>query len=311
MTKQAVQEALTSQFKKTSPLRSIEEGLVNFDFQLKPEKQSLMQICFSPVAGWLSVVIMLVALFSPFRYQFTLVQFLGFDHSIILFLMQSSLRAECITFVVFLILARVVRFEFLGILILAWLLGNGDIHIVLAQSGLLGILFSQIRSQLTWLGKTEGAVKKVIQWTVILQFVAFFIFVFLSWLLLANVRASGLFDQSMRSYRLEYLILAYLIYQLLVFTILSVWGHFYSRRKPDPSVWSLKYSSVLIMPQFFLSTTFQNLFEAKVNELFVQRQKQDADLKSDDPAFKIIPHKLREMQKQETEFLTLAKKMIE
>ncbi len=306
-----IKQAVLSQFKKTSPLRSVEEGLVNFDFQLKPEQQSLMQICFSPLAGWLSVIIMLVALFSPFRYQFTLVQFLGFDHSVILFLMQSSLRAECITFIVFLIIGRVVRFEFVGILILAWLLGNGDIHIVLAQSALLGILFSQVRFQVTWFGKTKGAVKKVIQWIVTLQMLAFVVFIFLSWWLLANIRASGLFDHSMRAYRLEYLILAYLLYQLLVLTALGLWGHFYFRRKPDPSVWNLKYSSVLLLPQFYLSSSFQKLFEAKVTDLYSQRLKQDAELKSDDPAYKIIPHKLREMQKQETEFLTLAKKMIE
>lgn len=306
-----IKQAVVSQFKKTNPLRSIEEGLVSFDFQIQTPQQSLMQICFSPLACWLSVLLILVAMFSPFRYQFTLVQFLGFENQIILFLMQSSFRAECITFIVFFVIGRLVRFDFIAIFILAWLLGNGDIHIVLAQAGLLGILFSQIRWQLGWFGQTQGAVKKVIQWITLLQFVGFFVFVFLSWIMLANVRASGLFDQSMRAYRLEYLLLAYVLYQMLLFGILSVWGHFYVRLKQDPSVWNLKYSIVMLIPRFFLSSPFQKVFEAKVRDLYSERLKQEAQFSPDDPAYKIIPHKLREMQKQETEFLTLAKKMIE
>lgn len=306
-----IKQAILSQFKKTSPLRSIEEGLVKFDFQIQTQQQSLMQICFSPLASWLSALLMLIAMFSPFRYDFTLVKVLGFDHSIILFLMQSSFRAECIIFIVAFFLGRVVRFDFIAIFILAWLLGNGDIHIVLAQAGLLGILFSQIRWQLTWYGQTQGVVKKVINWIILLQFVGFFIFIPLSWLMLANVRASGLFDQSMRAYRLEYLLVAYLVYQALIFSILGIWGHFYIRIKPDPSVWNLKYSVVMLMPRFFLNSSFQKVFEAKVRELWIERQKNESNLSPDDPVFKIIPHKLREMQKQETEFLTLAKKMIE
>lgn len=306
-----IKQAVLTQFKKTNPLRSIEEGLVKFDFQMEKPDQSLMQICFSPMASWLSVLLILVALFSPFRYEFTLVKFLGFDHQIIFFLMQSSFRAECITFIVFFVLSRLVRFDFIALFLLAWLLSNGDIHIVLAQAGLLGILFSQVRWQLGWFGQTHGAVKKVIHWVVLLQFVGFFIFIFLSWWMLANVRASGIFDQSMRAYRLEYLLVAYLVYQALTLAILSVWGHFFVRVKPDPSVWNLKYSVVLLIPRFFLSSSFQKIFEAKVNELSNERKKQESTLSPDDPVYKIIPHKLREMQKQETEFLALAKAMIE
>ena len=209
------------------------------------------------------------------------------------------------------LIGRFLRFDFIGLFILAWLLGNGDMHVVLAQAGLLGILFSQIRIQLKWIGKTQGAVKKIIQWVVGLQFATFVLFVFLSWLSLANLRASGLLDQSMRAYRLEYLILAYAFYQLLILIVLTGWGHFYFRRPADPSVWNLKYSSVLLIPQFFLNGTFQKIFEAQVTELFNQRVRRDGELRSDDPVYKIIPQKLRDMQKQETEFLTLAKKMIE
>lgn len=306
-----IKQAVLAQFKKTNPLRSIEEGLVRYDFQIQSPQQSLMQICFSPLASWLAVLLILVVMLSPFRYQLTLVQFLGFENQIILFLMQSSFRAECISFIVFFILGRLVRFDFIAIFILAWLLGNGDIHITLAQAGLLGILFSQIRWQLSWFGQTQGAVKKVIQWIVILQFISFFIFIFMSWLMLAQVRASGLFDQSMRAYRLEYLLIVYLVYQMQTFGILSVWGHFYVRQKPDPSVWNLKYSVVMLIPRFFLSSSFQKIFEAKVSELSTDRQKQEASFSPEDPAFKIIPHKLREMQKQETDYLNLAKKMIE
>ena len=65
-------------------------------------------------------------------------------------------------FLVFLLISVIIRLDYIAILILAWLLGGGDLHIVMAQAGLLGILFSQIRFQLKWFNQTEGEIKKII-----------------------------------------------------------------------------------------------------------------------------------------------------
>ena len=306
-----IKQAVLANFKKTSPLRAIEEGLISFDFQVKDPQLSLMQISFSPLASWLSVILMVIAWLSPLRYQFTLVQYLGFEHSLVSFLFQSSLQAQSLVFIAFLLLGTIVRYEFIATFLLTFLLSNGDVHIVLAQAGLLGILFSQIRTQLKWLGKTQGAVKKILYWIVALQFMTYTLFVFVSWTILEQTRVSGLFDISIRSYRVEYLIFIYVLYQILMLSVLSMWGHFYARAKQEPSVWNVKYSSVILLPQFHLSTSFQKIFEQKVRDLAQSRQQSNDQLKSDPQVLKILPQRLLEMQKQETENIDTALRMIE
>ena len=306
-----IKQAVLANLKKTSSLRAIEEGLVSFDFQVKDPQLSLMQLSFSTLSSWLSLVLMLVAWLSPLRYQFTLVETLGFEHPLISFLFQSTLQAQSLVFIAFLLLGSLVRFEFIVIFLLTFLLSNGDIHIVLAQAGLLGILFSQIRTQLKWLAKTQGEIKKIINWIVGLQFFTFVGFLFLSWIILEQTRRSGLFDISIRSYRVEYLILIYALYQLMMFAALSLWGHFYALVKPEPSVWNIKYSSVVLLPKFNLSATFQKIFEQKVRDLALTRKQSNDQLKSDPQVLKILPQRLLEMQKQETENIDMALRMIE
>jgi hypothetical protein len=306
-----IKQAIRANLKKTSPLHAIQEGLVSFDFQIKDYKQSLMQMSFSPLASWLSVVLMMIALLSPWRFQFTLVRFLGFEHPLVLFLFQSSLQAQSLVFIAFVILGSLIRYEFIATFLLTFLLSNGDIHIVLAQAGLLGILFSQIRLQLKWLGKTHGRIKFVINWIVALQFCTFIVFLGLSWVILQQTRLSGLFDSSVKSYRVEYLIFIYVHYQAFMFAVLSIWGHFYSRIKPEPSVWSIKYSSVILLPLFNLSTSFQILFENKIRDLAQNKKQNNDQLESDPHVLKILPQRLVEMQKQENDNIDLALKMIE
>lgn len=306
-----IKEIVITNLKKMSSIRAIEEGLVTYDFQIKGAQQSLMQICFSPLAHWLSLVLILIAMWSPFRYQFSLVGFLGFENNFVHFLFQSSLQAQSLVFVAFLFLATIVPWEFLVVFLLAMLVSNGDIHIVLAQAGLLGIFFAQVRKQMKWLGKTQGLVKKLIVWLVGLQIFSFASFVAISWILINSVRASGLFDISISSYRVEYLFGLYFLYQFYNLLILSIWGHFYHQNKQDPSVWNLKYSSVFLIPSFNLSTAFQKLFEKKVNELHQNLQNHEKSLAADSNILKVLPQKLVEMQRQEHEFISTAKKMIE
>lgn len=306
-----IKQAVRANLKKTSPLRATEEGLVSFDFQVQYPQLSLMQISFSPLASWLSLVVMLIAWLSPLRNEFTLVRYLGFEHPLIGFLFQSSLQAQSVVFITFLVLGSLVRYEFIATFLLTFLLSNGDIHIVLAQAGLLGILFSQVRTQFKWLGKTQGEVKKVINWTVAVQFFTYAAFVFISWIILDQTRRSGLFDISIRSYRVEYLIFIYVVYQVLMFAALSTWGHFYARIKPEPSVWNIKYSSIVLLPHFILSTGFQKLLEQKIRELAATRKQSNEQMKSDPQVLKILPQRLLEMQKIETENIDIALRMIE
>lgn len=325
-----VKQAALSALKLKSPTRALEEGLISFDFGIRSERLSLMQICFSPLAGWFAILILIGLSLSPLRYQFSLSSLLGFESAMTFLLFKSDLQTQLIFFVAALALGTLIRWDFLVIGLIGFLLSNGDIHLTLAHSALWGVLFSQVRRQLKWLNPHQGALephlRSVIIWTSALQIGGFLIYAFASFSLFQLCSQLGFFNASMSANRMEFLILSLVLYYGIQFTVLSSWGHFYSKRETEPSKWNVKYSSVFLLPKFFLSKSFQEILEVRIRDLYQTRVQNKSDSKSIDQKplseldknfeteqgklLKVMPKRLLELNQRELENIALAQEMI-
>lgn len=317
-----VKQSIQTVLKSRSPLRAIEQALVSFDFGIKSERQSLMQVCFSPMAGILSVLVLVLLMLSPLRYHFSVMSIVGLENPALLILYKTDIQSQVMFFVLGLVLGTWIRWDYLVLGIIGFFLSNGDLHLVLAHSALWGLLFSQIRRQLKWLspsmGQLEPHIRSILIWICSLQILGFVAYAFMSFNLYLILQNFGYFSASMKVNRMEFLILSLCLFYALQFSVLSLWGHFYSKRQKEPSKWNVKYSTVYLLPQMHLNQLFQKEFETKVIDLYKARVQK----KSESPAtastpetenaniLKVMPKRLLELNGRELENIAIAHDMV-
>ena len=70
-------EQLKLTLKSFSVLKNQHEALVTLDFDKSQRREALMRLCFSPMAAWLLILVLLLFIISPLRYHFSLTAMLG------------------------------------------------------------------------------------------------------------------------------------------------------------------------------------------------------------------------------------------
>lgn len=287
--------------KSFSILKNQHQALVTLDFDKNQRREALMRLCFSPLAAWPLMLVLLFFIINPLRYHFSVANMLGMENVIVqTFFGMDWLFASILTAVVFTI-AFLTRKEMVLIAIVGFFVSQGDMHLLIALSLLACIILARVLTNLRWVRTLESFSKRA--WTVasFLSFISWAVAVHLSFELYNSLVQAGYFSQSMYANRLEFFILAVSLYYGVELIVLSVWGHFFTLKNPiDPSDFTLKYSSSLILNKLTLGNVFKDDLKDQVIVIKNnQRVFANADLD-------LLPTRLVNLHRKEESFLTKA-----
>lgn len=295
-----VLEQIKLTLKSFSVLKNQHEALVTFDFDKSKRREALMRLCFSPLAAWPLFVILVLFLLNPLRYQFSLTQALGMENILVQTLFGMDWLYAAVLCGVFFALSYFTRKEFLWLGIIGFLLAQGDLHLLLALTLVACVLAARLMINFRCIRFLESYTKSVLLVTLFLSLVAWALAVHLSFELYKALLQAGYFSASMFANRLETFILVVALYYGLELFVLSVWGHFYTKRNPEPSEFAIQYSTALILSKLSLGIAFKALLKEQVAHKQNNKpiyEKADLDL---------LPKRLVELHRKEESFLTKA-----
>lgn len=248
------------------PGRSFVEAMIKFDFKIGEAHTNLMQVCFSNLASWPLIPLLLLIYFDPFKFSWSLVGLLSFENPIVLFLLDGRLTGMLIFFLLFFVLEWVIRNEYFFIGLVFYFLNRNELHIHLATMALLAVYVSRI-CYLWWLSvDSESETRKIWKSVSILQFVAWLFVAFAAVAALDYLQINHLFTQSGEMTRFGFLCVTVLLYHGFSHLFLSLWGHFYFQRKPEPSQLSTYYSTANWILRFNMSNYLRSLLKARISQ---------------------------------------------
>ena len=286
--------------KSFSVLKNQHEALVTLDFDKTQRREALMRLCFSPLAAWPLLVVLLLLIVNPVRYHFSLTQMLGMENPIVYTLFGMDwLYASILTAAVF-VLSFLTRKELVIIAFIGYFISQGDMHLLIGLSLLACTILARILTNLRWIRSLESYSKSIWLLTGFISFISWAAAVHLSFEFYNSLSRAGYFSQSMFANRLEFFILVVCMYYGFELIVLSVWGHFYTMKNPEPSDFSIKYSSSSLLNKLSLSRAFKDDLKDQVIVIKNnQRVYENADLD-------LLPKRLVELHRKEESFLTKA-----
>lgn len=269
------------------PSRSLVEAMIKFDFKIGDAHRNLMQICFSNLASWPLIPLLLLIFFDPFKFSWSLVGLLSFDNPVVLFLLDGRLTGMLTIFLLFFVLEWVIRKEYVLIGFIFYFLNRNELHIHLATVALLAVYGSRI-CYLWWLSvDSESETKKIWKSVSILQFAAWLFIAIATVAALDYLQTNHLFTQSGDMTRFGFLCVTVLLYHGFSHLFLSLWGHFYFQRTPEPSQLSTYYSTANWILRFNMSNYLRSLLKNRISqqlEKHLESESQYLELKKINPA---------------------------
>lgn len=293
-------EQLKLTLKSFSIIKNQHEALVTLDFDKSQRREALMRLCFSPLAAWPLFVVLLFFIINPLRYHFSLTAMVGMENVIVQTLLGTDwLYAAFFSAIVFTV-SFLTRKEFILLGLVGFMISQGDMHLFLGLSLAACIILARVFTNIRWIRHLESYSKSVWLITSALSFISWALSVHFSFEVYRRLLQAGFFSHSMYANRLEVFILAVCIYYALELVILSVWGHFYTLKNPEPSDFSVKYSSSRLLKKLSLSKGFKEDLKDQVIVIKNnQRVYENADLD-------LLPKRLVELHRKEETFLTQA-----
>ena len=283
-----------------SLMQNQHESLVSLDFNLPERRAALMRLCFSSLSAWVLFFSFFILYVNPFRYHFSISSSLGLENIFVQSLFGANMWGSVILVTALFILNFILRKEFWFIAVIAYLVSQGDMHLILALICLAAITAGRILSHLRWTRSLEGSTQLV--WAVVslLSFLAWAAAVYTSLEFYNYLSYAGYFSQNMFANRFEAFTLATAIYYGFELLVMICWGHFFAKRIDDPSQISVRYSSAQILNKLLLGSAFKKDLRIKAEELLAQKtvySEKDLDL---------LPKRLVNLHQKEEAFLIKA-----
>ncbi|MBC7421608.1 MAG: hypothetical protein H7328_12845 [Bdellovibrio sp.] len=253
--------------------RNMQEAMMKYDFKIDAPRKNLMQLCFSPLAAWPFFIMLGMIYIDPTKYAFTLQRLLGENRSLGLFLLDGSLSAMLVTFGIFFISEWVFRKEYLLVGIVFYFLAKSDLHLHLATAAVLSVYLSRA-CYLFWLKNTlESRSRKI--WTIAtaLNLIAVIVVVMASIYALDYLQANQYFSGSISANRFEFLTSMVVAFYAVPLLFLSAWGHFYVRRRVEPSFLPIYFSTSNWILLFNMSSYLQKLLLEKTSHVLAEHKK--------------------------------------
>ncbi len=287
--------------------RSQLEAMMKIDFKIGEEKQNWMQLCFSNLGNWPLYIISTVMLFEPSRYSWSLQKVFAEHLSISFFLLDGHLQNMVIFAIVFFIAEWILRSQQFLLLILIYFLLKSDIHINLATTALIGIVFSNY-CNFWWLHlDLESRSRKIWKTLCQLQILGCVVGGSLCLWLLNYFHQQGYFAATLAGSRYGIFILFITIIYFLQFCMTALWGHFSIKVSIEPSNFPINYSTANWIYRVPLSAHLKKRLRqqtGKYMELHTSNLRELAELKDLSPA--TIPRKISEILHSELRYLKLA-----
>lgn len=286
--------------KTFSIIKNQHQALVTLDFDKDKRREALMRLCFSNLAAWPLILVLLLFIINPLRYHFSLTQKLGLDNVFVQTLFGTDWLYASILITSVFVIAFLTRKELLLIGLVGFFVSQGDMHLLIALSLLACIILARVLINLRWIRFLESFTKSVWMVTGFLGFVSWALAVHLSFEFYNWLLKSGFFSQSMFANRLEFFIVIVCVYYGLDLLVMSVWGHFYNKKNADPSQFNVKYSSSLILKKLSLGQTFKDNLKDQITSIKNSKPVyENADLD-------LLPTRLVKLHRKEESFLTKA-----
>lgn len=283
-----------------SILKSQHQALVSFDFDRLNQRQALMRICFSALSAWPVLLALLFFMINPLRYHFSLTQMLGMENVIVQALLGTDWLYAGIVASLFFTLSYFTRKEFLIVILIGYLVSQGDLHLFLAFVLLSCTLLARVLTNLRWLRFLESYTRTVWMIASLLSFAAWAVATHFSFEFYKSLLQLGYFSQSMYANRLEVFILVCGLYYGLELFVLSCWGHFFMQRQREPSDFSVKYSTARVLKKLSLGSAFKTMVKTQIETINMAKPsyaQSDLDL---------LPKRLVDLHRKEETFLTTA-----
>lgn len=235
--------ALQEVFLSYTPERSFTQSMIKFDFKLGSERSNLMQLCFSNLAAWPLFFILLLIRLDPFRRAWHLVDFLSFDHPVMLFLLNGQLLNMLSFFFIFFIAEWLIKKEYLLIAIVFYFINRSEIHIHLATASILAIYLSRLCYLSLLVAQPASLTQQI--WSAVgrLQLLAWGLVALTTFKVLDFIQVHFLFNETSELNRFNFLIVVILLYHGFCHLFLSLWGHFYILKKREPTFLPVYYST--------------------------------------------------------------------
>jgi len=213
--------------KSCSPQKIQNNAFVDLNSPQAQRPRVLLRMCISVLAAWPIYVIFLILYFNPFRYHFSLHTLFSEGSAVTQFMFSENIL---IAFIAVLILASLVPIEIIWLTILGFFISNGDIHLTLAITGGCAVFFALARRNLKKSMLLSGPSKNTLMVFSGLQIFSVVVATVIIFFLYKSMRDAGYFSVSMTANRFEFFVLTVFIQHFVQFGILSLWGHYVSRR---------------------------------------------------------------------------------
>lgn len=281
--------------KKIFVQRTQLEALIGMDFGLTERRAGLMQLCFSILNRWWFLLVIGLIVVNPIKGSVH--QIWGVDSSLVNMMFDEKIL---IPFIIGAVVATVIPLPLVWLACVFILQAQGDVHLVFSLALMAGIFFAEIRKGLKKALLLQGQVRRYSLWFYGLSLISYIAAGYLQFNLFYYLKWAGFFNGSMTENRYEFLTLSWISYSVIQITVVSVWGHFYSKRTEEPNVWNLKYSSATLISNWLLSASFKQDLKLVVQSKLKEKEAVKVE------ETKGFPRKLLEMHEEEKTFLQYA-----
>ncbi len=299
----AIKEVLTS----FSPKCSAFEAMMKIDFKIDEERVNLMQLCFSGLAAWpivvLAWIIQLNLLPSAWSLQYIFAEQMDFRF----FLMDGRFGNMLLFFGLFFIIEWIIRKEYFLLCLILYFLLKSDFHFHLALASCGGVLLS--RCCYVWWLHLDLKSRSFTIWKTFssLQIAGTFMGLILCLYLLQILFNLGYFSASGNENRYQALVFFILVIYLSPLLLTSVWGHFFVKRKKEPTDFPIHYSSASWILRFRMRPFLRKKLLEQIHKYLDLHQKNlDDFLALKDLGPVSIPSQIIKILKIELGYLNLA-----
>ena len=299
--------AIKEVFISFSPKCCAFEAMMKIDFKINEERINLMQLCFSSLAAWPFFILAGIIQLNFLPSGWSLQQIFSTQMEFRFFLMDGQLSNMLLFFTFFFIFEWIIRNEYLLLGLILYFLLKSDIHFYLAVASCSGVIFS--RCCYVWWLHLDLKSRSLKIWKTFssLQMVGTLFGIFLCLYLLQFLFELGYFSVSANENRYQALVLFILIIYLSPLVSTSVWGHFFIRRKNEPTEFPIHYSTALWILRFRMRPALRKKLVDQVQKYIELHQKNlDDFLALKDLGPVSIPAQIIQILNAELGFLKLA-----
>lgn len=258
--------ALKEVFLSFYPSRSFIEGMIKYDFKIGDRRSALMQVCFSNLAFWPLLILLVIVYVDPFKASWSLVSLLSYENVFVLFLLDGRLTAMLTIFLSFYFLEWIFRKEYLFVFLIFYFLNRSELHINNALMAVMGVYLSRI-CYMWWMGiENKSKTRKIWNSVQLIQIFSWLLTIVGAVLILDYIQINFLFASDRVFSRFVFLAAVIVFYHIFCHFILSIWGHFYFKIKIEPSDIPIYFSTALWILRFNMSFYLLKLLKDKISD---------------------------------------------